>query len=76
MLHSSNHLGHGGAVQPELHRVVDEALFHQGEKVTMGSEETSIELSQHGSGGGQGGAGEEEGLNGSLVPTFFRQPAL
>ena len=69
-LHSSDHLGHSGAVQPELHRVVEEALCHQGEKVRMVSQEASIELGQHGSGGGQRGAGEEEGLDGSFVCTF------
>ena len=67
LLHSFYHLGHGGAVQPELHRVGAEALCDKGEKVRVGSEEGILEMGQHDSRGGQGGTGQEEGLNGSLV---------
>ena len=70
MLHSSDHLGHSGAVQPELHGVGEEALCHKGEKVRVGSEEGILEVGQYDSRGGQGGTGQEEGLNGSLVCVF------
>ena len=48
MLHSSDHLGHSGAVQPELHRVGEEALCHEGEEVRVGCEEGCLELGEHG----------------------------
>ena len=60
-------LGHGTAVQPELHRVPCQTLGHYLLQVGVVMQEPVVGNGQLNSGGSQGGTGHEEGFNSSLV---------
>ena len=44
LLHSIDHLMHGGAVQSELHWVILQALCHQGEEIRLSDQDGSFKL--------------------------------
>ena len=60
----SYHCGHGRAIQKELDRVITKTLGGQGNQVGVLVGDVRHEVLLHGlSGGGQGWAGQEEGLH-------------